>query len=399
MKRISSYIYRSSAAFTKAMRWELKFIFRDKSVFFSFVVSAILVAFAYTYLYSSEVLEDLPIGVIDEDNTATSRQLLRMIDATSQAQIRASYTTTEEAGEAFQRGDVRGVVIIPRDFGRNLQRGEQPTLSVYADGSYMLYYKQVVTAVKLSATYMSAGVRIKKISAQGKLPTQARSEVSPVSAKVVNLYNPSGGYATALIPVVLIIVFQTTMLTAVGMLGGTMREEKKLHRIYPDSDSFFGAMPIVMGKATAYLLLAMVILIIFLGIVMPLYGIPLRSAVLPVVVFMIPFLLAVVFFGLTLLTFFRRREDAIMVVMYTSLPAMMITGFSWPSNLFPQWITALSYVLPSTWGAKGFVSLTQMGAELSTIKEFWIAIWVLCGVYLITASFTMRRILRKANDN
>ena len=55
----------------------------------------------------------------------------------------------------------------------------------------------------------------------------------PVSAKVVSLYNPSSGYATFLIPVVLVIIFQTTILTSVGILGGTMREGNKLRKIYP----------------------------------------------------------------------------------------------------------------------------------------------------------------------
>ena len=394
MKKFKQYIYQSSADFTRAMLWEAKYIFRDRAVFFSFVIVAVLVSFLYTYLYSEETLQELPIGVVDEDHTSQSRQLLRMIDANSGVAIYSSYLNLSEAKKAFQQEQIRGIIAIPSSFSRDLQRGEQPSISVYADASYMLYYKQILTAAKVSATYLNAGVEMKRTSAQGKLPSQVRDEAMPVSAKVVSLYNPSSGYATFLIPVVLVIIFQTTILTAVGILGGTMREGNKLRKIYPNSNSFWGALPIVMGKATTYLALSMAILLIILGIVMPLFGIPVRSSILSTMVFMVPFVLSIVFMGLCLLGFLHRREDAIMLIMYTSLPSVMLTGFSWPTVAMPEWLHAFSYIVPTTLGAKGFVSITQMGASLSTILPYWAGMWGLCILYLVLSAFTMKKILK-----
>ena len=394
MKKFKQYIYQSSADFTRAMLWEAKYIFRDRAVFFSFVIVAVLVSFLYTYLYSEETLQELPIGVVDDDHTSQSRQLLRMIDANSGVAIYSSYLNLSEAKKAFQQEQIRGIIAIPSSFSRDLQRGEQPSISVFADASYMLYYKQILTAAKVSATYLNAGIEMKRTSAQGKLPSQVRDEAMPVSAKVVSLYNPSSGYATFLIPVVLVIIFQTTILTAVGILGGTMREGNKLRKIYPNSNSFWGALPIVMGKATTYLALAMAILLINLGIVMPLFGIPVRSSILSTMVFMVPFVLSIVFMGLCLLGFLHRREDAIMLIMYTSLPSVMLTGFSWPTVAMPEWLHAFSYIVPTTLGAKGFVSITQMGASLSTIFPYWAGMWGLCILYLVLSAFTMKKILK-----
>ena len=394
MKKFKQYIYQSSADFTRAMLWEAKYIFRDRAVFFSFVIVAVLVSFLYTYLYSEETLQELPIGVVDDDHTSQSRQLLRMIDANSGVAIYSSYLNLSEAKKAFQQEQIRGIIAIPSSFSRDLQRGEQPSISVYADASYMLYYKQILTAAKVSATYLNAGVEMKRTSAQGKLPSQVRDEAMPVSAKVVSLYNPSSGYATFLIPVVLVIIFQTTILTAVGILGGTMREGNKLRKIYPNSNSFWGALAIVMGKATTYLALSMAILLIILGIVMPLFGIPVRSSILSTMVFMVPFVLSIVFMGLCLLGFLHRREDAIMLIMYTSLPSVMLTGFSWPTVAMPEWLHAFSYIVPTTLGAKGFVSITQMGASLSTIFPYWAGMWGLCILYLVLSAFTMKKILK-----
>ena len=174
-----------------------------------------------------------------------------------------------------------------------------------------------------------------------------------------------------------------------------MREGNKLRKIYPNSHSFWGAVPIVMGKATTYLGFSMVILLIILGIIMPLFGIPVRSSMLSTLVFMIPFILSIVFMGLCLLNFLRRREDAIMLIMYTSLPSVMLTGFSWPSIAMPQWLNIFSYIVPTTLGAKGFISITQMGAHLTTIMPYWLGMWGLCLVYLVLATFTLKRVLNK----
>jgi len=150
-----------------------------------------------------------------------------------------------------------------------------------------------------------------------------------------------------------------------------------------------------MGKATTYLAFSMVILLIILGIIMPLFGIPVRSTILSTMVFMIPFILSIVFMGLCLLNFLHRREDAIMLIMYTSLPAVMLTGFSWPTVAMPEWLSAFSYIVPTTLGSKGFISITQMGAHITTIMPYWLGMWALCLVYLVLATLTLRRVLNK----
>ncbi|MFK8272533.1 ABC transporter permease [Capnocytophaga canimorsus] len=391
MRRIKSRIYIDSQAYIKSLLWEWKYIFRDKAVLFSFLGVSLIVPFLYTFVYSHETLEKLPIGVVDNDNSGNSRQLLRMMDGSSQVTIFQSYPDLIEARQSFERQEIRGVVVIPDNFSQLLQRGEQPFISVYADASYLLYYKQILTAVKTSAAYLNAGIQIKKESAQGKLPTQARNDSVAVSAKTVSLYNPSSGYATFLIPVVLVIIFQTCILTSIGILGGTMREGKKLRKLYPHSDNFLGTLPIVMGKATTYLVLGLAILLVMLGVVMPVFNIPMRNNLLTVVVFMIPFLLSLVYLGIFLLNFFKQREDAIMLIMYTSIPALLITGISWPTTSIPDWIQVISYLVPSTIGAKGFVSLTQMGASAQTIQFYWVGMWLVCLFYLLLAVLSMKR--------
>lgn len=389
MKKISNY----SSYFTEALLSEWKSIFKDKAVFSSFIGVAILISFLFTYLYSRETLPELPIGIIDNDNTNNSRQLSRMIDSSKEVFIFKSYVDLEEAKTDFQRQNIKGIISIPKGFSRDLQRGEQPVVSVYADASYMLYYKQVLTSSKVSIAFMNAGIQMKKTASQGKLPDQSKDETMAVSSKLVNLYNPSMGYATFLIPIVLVLIFQVTILTGMGILGGTMREENYFSQKTSVSlgETFFG----VLGKASVYVIISLFILGIMLGVVVPLFNIPMRGSFSDVILYMVPFLLSVVFLGLFLLNFFKKREDAILIMSYTSVPAILLMGFVWPIQSIPQMFQWLGYFVPSTLGAKGFVSITQMGATLSIIQDDWLKMWGLCLFYLILAVFSVRRLTNK----
>lgn len=395
MSRFSKRIHNDAQAYLKALVWEYKFIFRDKAVMLSFIGVSILVSFLYSYIYSNETLTKLPVAVVDMDNTTISRQLLRMFDGSEQIQIQGYYTDLPQAQRVFNQDQARGIIVIPRHFSREVQRNSSPAVSVYADASYMLYYKQILTSVKTAIGYMNAGVQMKKYSAQGQLPQQAKDNSMAVTAKTVSMYNLSSGYATFLIPIVLVIIFQTTLLTAIGILGGSLREEAKMSRMYPHANNFLGTLPIVMGKATTYLLMSLIILFLMTGFVMPFFNIPVRAQFVDIVVFMIPFLLSVVYLGIFLTSYFGHREDAILFIMFTSIPAMLLTGFSWPMGAMPQWLQIFSYLVPSTLGTKGFVRLTQMGADFSLLHQPWIMMWILCIFYLILAVLSTKRIYLK----
>lgn len=393
MRKLRHRIHKDAHNFYYAMASEFKYIFSDGAVLFTFILVSFIVSFAYAYVYSHEVLRDLPVAYVDMDNSPYSRQFIRMMDETEQVEMAKDYAQFPDAVKAFEQEEVRGIVVIPKDFSKNLQRGNTPTVSVYTDAAFMLYYKQVLTAAKYAVLYMDAGIEIKKIQAKGNLPSTAKAEQSPIIGKSLDLYNTNVGYGTFVIPIVLIIIFQTTMLQAIGILGGTMREKRILEKKYPHTDHFLSTLPIVMGKASTYLSISLIILIYMVGFVMPFFNIPMRGHLLEVIVYTIPFLLSVTYLGLFLLNFFSKREDAILVIAFTSIPALLLSGFSWPETAFPWFLEGISRLIPTTLGIKGFVALTQMGAPLHAIKDYFLELWGLCLFYLILATLSFKRIM------
>lgn len=387
LKRLKSDI----VVFADAFLCEFRSFFRDKAVLSAFLGVAVLIFALYTYLYSHQVLPELPIAVIDLDQTASSRSLLRMFDSSEEVYLAESVQDLLQAKELFLQERVRGIVVIPQNFSSDLQKGRTVHLPAYVDPSYMLYYKRVLTAVKAVIGYYNAGVQILKKTAQGTGEDEALVDVQPVSAESVDLYNLSAGYGTFLMPVVLIIIFQTTLLNGIGILGGTMVEKRRFEVLYRQMQRPFGTVPVLLGKASLYLLLSLVVLAISVGIVMPCFRIPVRADFLSLAAFMVPFLLAVVFLAFFLINFFKHREAAILVIMFISIPVLMLTGFSWPDQSLPPLMNALRYLFPSTLGAKGFVALSQMGADFAVVKDYWGLLWGLALFYFILAALTFKR--------
>ncbi|WP_408582552.1 ABC transporter permease [Myroides odoratimimus] len=143
----------------------------------------------------------------------------------------------------------------------------------------------------------------------------------------------------------------------------------------------------------------MILLLVGVLIIMHVYNLPQRGNIFEIMVFLIPVILSITFMGMTLVNFFKRREEAIMSVTVFSIPALMLSGTSWPTIAFPAWIKGVSVLVPSTLGVKGFISLTQFGASLTEISDVFIKMWGICIFYFIFAVWTNRRLRQTKTTN
>lgn len=389
----------TTSKFIQSWIREYRAIFSDTAVIVSFFVISIVVAFAYTYLYSNQVLQELPVVVVDNDATTESRKIIRMIDQTPQVNIAHNATEIGEAKQLFQAQKVKAIIVIPQYFAKDVSRAMQPSLSVYSDASYMLYYKQVFQAIKMAVGYFNAGVEIKKMTAKGMSTVEALRTRQPVNPNVIHLYNSGGGYASFVMPMVYLIIIQTTMLTGIGLLGGTAREKKSLKYRLVHARNKIDTIFITLGKAIAYSSIGFFVMFIILGFTYPMFGIPQRGKVCDILLFLLPGILAIAFLGILLNAFFKHREDAVMTILFTSIPAMLLCGISWPTSEMPLFLQGVSKLVPTTISTKGFIAITQSGADLLTVKDWWLQMWGLCFFYFLLAVLAEKKIENEQKSN
>lgn len=184
---------------------EIGNIIRDKGIMIFILFVPLAYPSLYSYVYTNEVVRDVPVAVVNESNSDLSREILRKMDASPDMKIEAYCTNMDEARELVKRQRVYGIIRIPETLTKDLSRGEQTTLGLYCDMSSMLYYK----ALLVTATNVSLEVN-KDIKVDHYITgyTDRQDEISkmPIEYDYVPLYNPQSGFAAFLIPPVLMLI-------------------------------------------------------------------------------------------------------------------------------------------------------------------------------------------------
>lgn len=112
--------------------------------------------------------------------------------------------------------------------------------------------------------------------------------------------------------------------------------------------------------------------------------------------FILPYLLACIFFSMTISALMRYRENVMLLVVFSSVPLLFMSGVSWPQSNIPSFWQGVSWLFPSTFGIRGFVRMNSMGATLEDISTEYHALWIQAVVYFVLAHEVYRFQIGKA---
>ncbi len=359
--------------FATLYRHELQAVIQDRGVLLIFIGAVIIYSFFYPIPYLPEVLKEVPVVAVDEDHTALSRKLIRMADAGDLVRISGQASTVAEAEKRIKAGKASGVLVIPREFERKVLRGENATVGLFCDASYFLVYRQAMTGLLAATKALSAGIEIRKLQGRGTMAAHAKAVRNPVLLINRPLFNRPR-VTLLVVPAVMVLILQQTLLIGIGMLGGTRRENSSGE----NTGTGASALMSVLSKAAVYLSIYFLHMIYYFFVVFSLYGFPQKGTPFTILSFMLPFLVSVTLLGIFINGFFRRRETSIQVLLFTSLPAIFLAGFAWPVEAIPSWLRILSFLLPTTAGIEGFLRVSEMGASLRNVSFEWGVLWGLC---------------------
>ena len=152
---------------------EWRRILGDPGALLLLVVAAGLYGLFYPQPYLREVLVEVPTVVVDHDGTPLSRRMARMADAGPFVQVTARTTNRLKAEDMVRRGEAGAMLEIPKNFERDILRGESATVACFTDAAYFLVYRQATTGLVAAARTLSAGIEIQRLEAGGMTPDQA----------------------------------------------------------------------------------------------------------------------------------------------------------------------------------------------------------------------------------
>ena len=376
-------------------RNEFRSVFSDAGVIIFFIIAPLLYPLLYGYIYDGETVKEAHLVVVDKSNSDRSRQFIRLCDATRDVKIVGKCANMEEAKQMLKEKKAYGIMLIPADFNKNIVRGEKAYISLYSDMSSLLYYKAFLLTLTEVSLAMGEEIQIENMG--GATVRQEEIAVTPMTYDNITFFNPKSGFASFLIPAVLILVIQQTLLLGITILGGAARDRNSYRNLIPIQRHYQGTFRIVFGKTLCYMMIYSLMSVYLLWIVPHIFRLPQMGDGLAILLFILPYLLACIFFSMTMTVFVRDRESPFILFVFTSVLFLFISGISWPASAIPWYWKGISYLFPSTLGIQGFVKLNMMGATLYDVSFEYFGLWIQTFGYFICACLVYRwQIIRSA---
>ena len=363
---------------------ELLRIFRDPGVVVIFFVATLAYPILYNFIYWKDNVENVPVAVVDLSCSPESRNFLHRWNATPDITITHYCTSMKEAEQLLRAQKVHGIIYFPSDFATCLNTGMKTAhISLYCDMSSFLYMKAVYLSCNRVMLEDMSRIQIDRYEAMGYDKQFSWQLVQAAPYTETALFCESGGYASFLIPAVLMLIIHQTLFFGICMLGGTAREENnELFRL-PGRRRGYSVLRITLGRSAAYFVIYLALSALVLLGIPRLFGLPHIGSPTAILKFIVPYLLAVIFFSMSVSVFIRNRESGMVLLISSSLIFLFIAGVSWPQQMLPDAWRYLSYAFPYTWGVHGFLHINSMGATLEGTAREYIALWILAGAYFL----------------
>lgn len=249
----------------------------------------------YNYMYAPNIVTDVPVAVVDNSHSELSRDFIRWLDATPQAEIYSQAMDYHEAKEWMKEGKVQGILYLPHDFEKRVFRGDEAVFSLYATTDAFLYFE----ALQGASSRVMLAINDKYRSDEAVfLPPQGLLAVAmakPIHVEGTALYNYTEGYGSYLIPAVMMIIIFQTLLMVIGMVTGEEHSNRGIRAYTPFGYGWGVAIRIVAGKTSVYCALYAIFAFFLLGLLPHFFSIPNIGNGLYIVLLLIPYLMATSF--------------------------------------------------------------------------------------------------------
>ena len=375
---------------------EMRDMFKDDGALLFVILLPLAYPLLYSWIYNNEVVREVPVAVVDNSHSQTSREFVRHVDASPDVRVAAWSNNLEEASRLVARQEVYGIILLPEDFDRQLGRMQQAHVSIYCNMGLMLTYKAIFQTCSAVAADMNSHIQI----ALSGNPTTREDQLTthPMQVSDVPIFNNTGGYGNFILPGVLVLIIQQVMLLGIGIAYGTSYEKRRFSRLTPMYERRFGLARIMIGRTMGFFVLFLLIAAWVLLAVPRMFHFVQMLHFSDFLLFVVPYLLACVFFATTFSFFIRQRENVMLLVVFTSVPFLFMSGVSWPKSNIPEVWQWFSWLFPSTFGIQGFIKMNTLGGVFGDIIPEIKGLWIQTVIYGVFATLVTRWQVRKREN-
>lgn len=316
-------------------------------------------------VFSEGVPRNLPVGVVDLDQSTLSRKISMFISASPEAQVVMHLPGEKEAYGQMQLGKIDAVVVIPEGTEKNILKGGSQSIAVFINNANILKGGFLQKGIYKSIATLSGGIKLQMAMKSGLPERQARAKIQPVKLEQHILFNPFGNYSyfllSALLPM-MIVVF--TLLSSVFAVGVEVREGSGPQWLAHSNGSLIVALA---GKLMPYTILLMVDAMVMNVILFVKMGTPLEGCFFLILVGEAAMIVTYQLLGVFLIAVFANLRLSLSIASAYSMMALTFSGLTFPQFAMPAAASVASYLFPFTYWVKIFISQAMRGENPTNV--------------------------------
>lgn len=317
------------------------------------VAAPLLCCLFFTTLMYEGLPKDMPVGVVDEDNTSTTREILRNMDAFSQVHLTEDYASVSEARRAMQQGKIYAFYYIPEGTTEKILSIRQPTVSFYTNNSLLIAGSLIYRDLRTMSVLANASVGLQTLQAKGMDERTAMAFLQPIVIDTHALSNPWLNYSvylnnTILPGILMIMIFMVTVFA----IGSEIKEGTGKEWLAMADNRMWNAL---VGKLLPHTVIFFSVAAAYDAYLYGILGFPCHSGIGPLLCAAFLMVLASQAFGVFLISVLPTLRLALSASSLWGVVSFSISGFSFPvmamhpalqvlSNLFPLRHYFLIYV-------------------------------------------------------
>ena len=340
---------------------------RDRITFAMMLGVPLMQLLLFGYAINSDP-KSLPAALVATSNDHYTRAIVSALQMTDYYRFDHVAASAEEAERLMANGTVAFVVTIPSDFARRVERGDNPRILIEADATDPSASSGAVSTL---GTVASQAL----LREQGMQAAAAEAAKSQLQVVVHRRYNPEGISQYNIVPGLLGVILQMTMvmMTSIALTRETERGTMENLLAMPASP-----LEIMMGKVLPYLVVGAVQVAVVLVAAKALFAVPFTGSLSLLLSAILIFVLALVLLGYTISTMARTQMQALQLTFFFFLPSILLSGFMFPYRGMPGWAQIFGEILPLTHFLRIIRAVMLKGAEFSAVavEIGWLALFV-----------------------
>lgn len=315
--------------------------------------------------------QEIPIAVIDHDNSALSRNIIRQIDATQQTSIVKHFSHYSEARDAMQKGEIFAFVEIPNHMERDVMRFSQPKIDFYYNDAYLVPGSLLLKDLSTMLTTVSAAANLKTRQSKGQSYDDSMGQILPISPQINAIGNPYVNYSIYLINVILPGLLQLlVIITTVYVIGVELKEKSSRKWIRLSEGSLTKAL---IGKLFPYTIIFSIMGVLCNVILFKFLCYPLHNNIMWMYLASFLLVLSAQAIGIFMIGVFPVLRDGLSFAGLYSMLAFSYSGLSFPIEGMPTLLQTLNYLFPLRYFFKIYqdIALNRL-SPVTALPEYFI---------------------------